>query len=68
MKFERTARLPFGMTKEERLQEVIDAFVKTLNDFVEHRGSLDAHRATLAALLQEIQELKGTPPRSPFAA
>ncbi|ADV66092.1 hypothetical protein [Deinococcus maricopensis] len=56
------------MTKEERLQEVIDAFVKTLNDFVEHRGSLDAHRATLAALLQEIQELKGTPPRSPFAA
>ena len=46
------------MSKEERLQEILKAFVDTLNDLVEGRHSREVHAATIQRLLAEVRELK----------
>ncbi|GBF05703.1 hypothetical protein DAERI_050212 [Deinococcus aerius] len=48
------------MPKEERLQEILKAFVDTLNSFAEGRHSPEVHAATIGRLLAEVRELKGT--------
>ena len=47
------------MSKEERLQEILRAFVDSLGSFAEGQLSPEAHAATLRGLLAEVRELRG---------
>lgn len=46
------------MSKEERLQQILKAFVDTLDQLAEGRRPLEAHAATIQRLLTEVRELK----------
>lgn len=57
--FVRKDEVAFIMSREERLQEILKAFVDTLNNFAEGRHSPEVHAATIQRLLAEVRELKG---------
>jgi len=50
------------MSQDERLQELLNAFVDTLNAFAEGRHSREVHAATVARLLAELRELRAAEP------
>lgn len=46
------------MSKEERLREILRAFVDTLNEMAEGQRPREVHAATIQRLLAEVRELK----------